>query len=181
MEVKADGESPDRAVAAATVSMLPGANMRFAIVAIDLAHGWDDLLEAFKLHVSPTNLHYADVDGNIAWHAIGFTPRRKGHDGLFPVPGDGRYDWDGLVQLDEMPSIVNPEQGWIASANAYNVPASYPIKEKPLGLTGKRKGIAMMKTWPVGAWLGTRKAKERVVTAFRAAKPLNGWLARNVG
>ncbi|WP_237452237.1 penicillin acylase family protein [Qipengyuania algicida] len=133
--VIADEPDKNRAVAAATVSMLPGANMRFAIVAIDLAHGWDDLLEAFKLHVSPTNLHYADVDGNIAWHAIGFTPRRKGHDGLFPVPGDGRYDWDGLVQLDEMPSIVNPEQGWIASANAYNVPASYPIKEKPLSFT----------------------------------------------
>lgn len=45
----------------------------------------------------------------------------------------------------------------------------------------RHKGLAMMKSWPVGAWLGTRKAKDRVVTALRAAAPLNEWLARHVG
>jgi len=45
----------------------------------------------------------------------------------------------------------------------------------------RHKGIAMMKTWPVGAWLGTIKAKDRVVTTLRAAEPLNGWLTRHVG
>lgn len=45
----------------------------------------------------------------------------------------------------------------------------------------RHKGIAMMKTWPVGAWLGTVKAKDRVVTTLRAAEPLNGWLTRHVG
>jgi uncharacterized protein (TIGR02453 family) len=44
----------------------------------------------------------------------------------------------------------------------------------------RHKGIAVMKTWPVGAWLGTAKAKERVVTTLRAAIPLNEWLARYV-
>src|SRR3546814_6109467 len=53
-----------RAVAFATVSMLPGANMNFAIIAINLAKDWASLRQAFKLHVSPTNLHYADIDGN---------------------------------------------------------------------------------------------------------------------
>jgi uncharacterized protein (DUF2461 family) len=37
------------------------------------------------------------------------------------------------------------------------------------------------KTWPVGAWLGTAKAKDRVVTALRAGAPPRQWLARNVG
>ena len=45
----------------------------------------------------------------------------------------------------------------------------------------RHKGIAMMKTWPVGAWLGTVKARDRVVTALRAAAPLGEWLTRNVG
>ena len=45
----------------------------------------------------------------------------------------------------------------------------------------RHKGIAMMKTWPVGAWLGTAKAKDRVVTTLRAAAPLGEWLTRNVG
>lgn len=121
-----------RAIAFATVSMLPGANMRFAIVAINLARDWDSLREAFRLHVSPTNLHYADIDGNTGWHAIGFAPRRPKHDGLFPVPGDGNFDWTGLLSVEEMPSIFNPEQGWIASANDMNLPPDYPHAERIL-------------------------------------------------
>ena len=45
----------------------------------------------------------------------------------------------------------------------------------------RHKGIATMRTWPVGAWLGTAKAKDRIVTALRATAPLNAWLARYVG
>ena len=41
--------------------------------------------------------------------------------------------------------------------------------------------LAVMKAWPVGAWMGTAKAKDRVVTALRAAAPLSEWLTRNVG
>jgi hypothetical protein len=45
----------------------------------------------------------------------------------------------------------------------------------------RHKGIAMMKDWPVGAWLGTAKAKERVVSTLRAGVALNEWLTRYVG
>ncbi len=45
----------------------------------------------------------------------------------------------------------------------------------------RHKGIAMMKSWPVGAWLGTAEAKDRVVGTLRAGVPLNEWLARYVG
>jgi uncharacterized protein (DUF2461 family) len=44
----------------------------------------------------------------------------------------------------------------------------------------RHKGIAMMKQWPVGAWLGTAKAKDRVVTTLRAGTPLSEWLTRYV-
>ena len=59
-------------------------------------------------------------------------------------------------------------------------PRGFP-KDHPRIELLRHKGIAMMKSWPVGAWLGTRKAKDRVVTALRAAAPLNEWLARHVG
>jgi len=45
----------------------------------------------------------------------------------------------------------------------------------------RHKGIAMMKNFPVGAWLGTVKAKDRVVGTLRAGVPLNEWLDRYVG
>lgn len=121
-----------RAIAFATVTMLPGANMRFAIVAMNLARDWDTMREAFRLHVSPTNLHYADIEGNTGWQAIGFAPRRPVHDGLFPAPGDGAYDWTGLLSLEEMPSIFNPGQGWLASANDMNLPPDYPYATRKL-------------------------------------------------
>ena len=44
----------------------------------------------------------------------------------------------------------------------------------------RHKGIAMMKSWPVGAWLGTAKAKDRVISTLRAGVPLNDWLTRYV-
>jgi uncharacterized protein (TIGR02453 family) len=45
----------------------------------------------------------------------------------------------------------------------------------------RHKGLIAWKQWEVGAWLGTRRAKDRVVGLFRAAKPLNAWLEANVG
>ena len=44
----------------------------------------------------------------------------------------------------------------------------------------RHKGIAMMKDWPVGAWLGTAKAKDNVLSTLRAGVPLNEWLSRYV-
>ena len=59
-------------------------------------------------------------------------------------------------------------------------PRGFP-KDHPRIELLRHKGIAMMKSWPVGAWFGTRKAKDCVVTALRAAAPLNEWLDRHVG
>ncbi len=120
----------DRAVAFATVGMLPGANMQFAMIAINLATDWASLRQAFKLHVSPTNFHYADIDGNTGWQTIGFAPRRPKHDGLFPAPGDGDFDWTGILPVEDMPSVYNPAEGWFASANQMNLPAGYPYRER---------------------------------------------------
>lgn len=58
-------------------------------------------------------------------------------------------------------------------------PKGYP-KDHPRIELLRHKGIAMMKDWPVGAWLGTAKAKDRVVATLRAGVPLNEWLQRYV-
>lgn len=58
-------------------------------------------------------------------------------------------------------------------------PKGYPKDHPRLELL-KHKGVLMSKSWPVGAWLGTRKAKDRVVACLEAARPLRGWLDRYV-
>lgn len=59
-------------------------------------------------------------------------------------------------------------------------PKGYP-KDHPRIELLRYKGLISWKQWPVGAWLGTRKAKDRLVTFFRASKPLHDWLEKRVG
>ncbi|MEI7715339.1 MAG: DUF2461 domain-containing protein [Mycobacterium sp.] len=58
-------------------------------------------------------------------------------------------------------------------------PRGFPREHPRIDLL-RHKGIAMSRSWPVGAWLGTRQAKDRIITGLRAAAPLNDWLARHV-
>jgi uncharacterized protein (TIGR02453 family) len=70
----------------------------------------------------------------------------------------------------------------------YDVGAHDSVKTAPRGYAKdhpriellKLKGIVMSKAWPVGGWLGTRKAKDRVVATLTAARPLNAWIAEHV-
>ncbi|GAA4496195.1 penicillin acylase family protein [Actinoallomurus oryzae] len=73
------------------------------------------------------NQVYAAPDGTIGWRPAGRVPRRSGWDGTLPVPGDGRYEWDGFADVDELPSVRDPEQGWWATANQRNVPDGHPV------------------------------------------------------
>jgi uncharacterized protein (TIGR02453 family) len=59
-------------------------------------------------------------------------------------------------------------------------PKGYP-KDHPRIELLQYKGIIAWKQWPAGSWLGTKRAKERVVELFRVGKPLNAWLQKNVG
>ena len=81
----------------------------------------------------PINHVYADVSGNIGWAPMGFAAIRPNWDGLFPVPGDGRYEWSGHWSGDKLPRIYNPASGFIATANQMNLPPDYPYQERKLG------------------------------------------------
>ncbi len=59
-------------------------------------------------------------------------------------------------------------------------PKGYP-KDHPRIELLRCKGLITWKEWPAGSWLGTRRAKDRVVEFLTASKPLNGWLRSNVG
>ena len=59
-------------------------------------------------------------------------------------------------------------------------PKGYPKDHPRIDLL-RQKGLISWKQWPVGAWLGTRKAIERVVEFLRTSKTVNDWLDANVG
>ncbi len=95
------------------------------------ASSWDEFTAAMKNWGSPgENQVYADTEGNIGWRAGGRVPIRPNWDGLLPVPGDGRFEWDGFLEASELPSEYNPSRGWLSSANEMNLPDSYPSEKK---------------------------------------------------
>jgi uncharacterized protein (TIGR02453 family) len=59
-------------------------------------------------------------------------------------------------------------------------PKGYP-KDHPRIELLRFKGLITWKEWPAAAWLGTRKAKDRIVEFLRASRPLNDWLRKHVG
>jgi penicillin amidase len=76
------------------------------------------------------NQVYASPDGTIGWQPAGLVPVRPNWDGTLPVPGDGRYEWDGFYDADQLPSSRDPESGWFATANQMNLPEDYPNAER---------------------------------------------------
>src|SRR4029077_5060589 len=53
-------------------------------------------------------------------------PIRGQWDGLVPVPGDGRFEWEGFLSPDDLPFSADPPRGWLAPANQDNLPHGYP-------------------------------------------------------
>lgn len=99
-----------------------------AIWGFDKAKNWDEFREAAKdFHVPPQNLIYADVNGNIAYQMPGDIPIRAKGDGTLPVPGwTDEYEWTGYLPFEELPYTVNPDEGYIVTANNRVPPLDYP-------------------------------------------------------
>jgi penicillin amidase len=127
--VRASGSEPaggdELAVAMRWTALRPGRTAD-AITALNLADNWDEFRDAASLFEVPAqNLVYADVDGNIGYQAPGRIPvRAPGDDGRWPVAGwTGTHDWQGFVAFDDLPSLFNPGEGFIVTANQPVVPA----------------------------------------------------------
>ena len=59
-------------------------------------------------------------------------------------------------------------------------PRGYP-KDHPRVELLRYKGLATWREWPAGAWLGTKRAKDRVVGFLHDSQPIERWLTANVG
>ncbi|HEY3368714.1 MAG TPA: penicillin acylase family protein [Symbiobacteriaceae bacterium] len=117
---------PGPALALRWVALDPGHSMR-AIRGLNAAHSAVEVREALRDWPAPAlNMVFADMDGNIGYLMCGSVPIRKSGTGLTPVPGwTGEHEWTGWIPFEELPQIMNPDSGFIATANNKVVDHTY--------------------------------------------------------
>ncbi len=109
-------------------ALQPGTLLR-SVLGINRATNWQEFRAALRFWDAPSqNFVYADIDGNIGYQMPGRIPIRAKGDGRMPTPGwSGEYEWIGEVPFDELPSVFNPPEGVIVTANnAVIDPRRYP-------------------------------------------------------
>ncbi|MCW2987382.1 MAG: peptidase penicillin amidase [Solirubrobacterales bacterium] len=86
-----------------------------------------DLVAKLEGHTAPaSNLIWADRD-SIGYKLIGRLPRRRGGCPDLPKPGwSGEFEWEGTIPYDELPQQVDPESGYLITANNRIVGDEYP-------------------------------------------------------
>ena len=106
---------------------LTGDNSMHRMFALSQTDNVDDARTlAQQIGAIPLNMVLADSN-NIAWQVTGRYPLRKKGRGLVPSPAwDGNYDWQGWLDYRQHPSVINPDQGWLGTANDRKIPAGFP-------------------------------------------------------
>ena len=130
-----EDKATNKAYAIRAAWLEPGMAPYFGSIEYMRAQNWEQFVAAMNRWGAPAeNQVYADVEGNIGWKPGGLAPIRPHHDGLLPVPGDGRFEWAGYYDMDQLPFEANPARGWIATANNMNIPANNPVAAQKLGM-----------------------------------------------
>jgi len=156
--------------------------MEFPFLALDKAANWEDFNQALRRYPGPgQNFVYADVTGNIGYHAAGRLPNRQGCRG--DIPADGAKNdcaWNGVIPYDDLPQTFNPQSGMIVSANQNPFPEDYRYTVKggfapPYRARGIRALLASRDKWQPAEMLGVQKDVYSSYLHFLAQETVRAW------
>jgi penicillin amidase len=109
------------------------ANVTLPFFDINSAADGTALIAAFSSFGGPAqNMVYADDQGHIGYHAVGRIPIRGDlfhPTPLQPIPADASIaanEWAGYIPFAELPQVVDPPGGLLATANARIAPDNFP-------------------------------------------------------
>lgn len=123
-----------RAFALRTVWMDAGMAPYMASLSVMKAKNHQEYFKALEGWGCPSVNHiYADTANMIVWKPSGATPIRNNWDGLLPVPGNGQYEWNGYLRPEAGPVAINPSCGFVATANAMNIPSEWTVNNPAIG------------------------------------------------
>ncbi len=88
----------------------------------------EDYLEALNHFTSPAqNFVFASRSGDIAMKVQGRFPLKWEGQGKFLMDGNNPdFEWQGYIPFEHNPATLNPERGFVSSANQHSTDSSYP-------------------------------------------------------
>ncbi len=119
-------DAGSRAYALRWTALEPG-GLDFGFPLLGRASNWNEFVDVTRHIAGPgQNTIYADVDGNIGFTIPARIPVRANGNGSVPVSGEtDDFEWKGYIPFDELPRVLNPPDGFIATANARTVGSGY--------------------------------------------------------
>jgi penicillin G amidase len=100
----------------------------YSIFLIDKSRNWEEFKQGVKEFTVPgQNFVYADAEGNIGFYPGVRLPIRPEQNPTLPQPGwTGESEWKGFVPFNQLPSLYDPPDHFIATANNKTTDNSYP-------------------------------------------------------
>ncbi len=99
-----------------------------SFIKLNYAQNWLEFVNSLKDFVTPSqNFIYADTLGNIGYYLSGRIPIR-GWSGRYPLPDSNQSNWQQFIPFEQMPHVLNPPEGFIASANNKIISDNFPYQ-----------------------------------------------------
>ncbi|WP_200980095.1 penicillin acylase family protein [Echinicola sp. 20G] len=105
-----------------------GSNEQKTFLLLNKAKSHRDYLAALDNFTSPAqNFVFAAKNGDIAMKVQGKFPLKWPEQGKYLMDGNNpAFEWSGYIPNNQNPSTLNPERGFVSSANQYSVGKDYP-------------------------------------------------------
>ncbi|MFC3415234.1 penicillin acylase family protein [Algoriphagus hitonicola] len=105
-----------------------GSNEQKTFLLLNQSKNHGDYLDALDHYVAPAqNFAFASQEGDIAMRIQGKFPLKWEGQGKFFMNGeDPAMEWEAYIPNDHNPATLNPERGFVSSANQHPVDSLYP-------------------------------------------------------
>ncbi len=110
-----------------------------SILGMNAAESCDEFEDALRGWASPTlSMVFGDVDGGFGYRASGQVPIRAREERGYRRGWDPADTWQGMIPFEGMPSVREPNRGWVATANNLPAGADFPYPLANMSPTGYR-------------------------------------------
>lgn len=106
---------------------VPQSDEMSAFIGVNQAKNWQEFQNAIRKYNSPPqNFVFASKSGDIGLQVQGRFPNRTSRYGRFIETAESTKTWSSFIPDNEVPSMKNPTQGFLASANQVSTDENYP-------------------------------------------------------